>query len=258
MYSQKANIPLPTNVRDINAIETARFSPKRNRDLTGDMISAQAAPEVVATTDVPAPDSNQSVDSYDCTGTVSLNSAMQTNVPQPFSPKKKAPVHLNMPGGEWSRSDKYIADDMQNALFNSQPDNQELSSKAEKGIYTFRNLHAPEFSHGVHGWSASQMRLFSTSSEPNEKQNRSPPPGLDDKNLQLSRKDKLLRAIKEYGPVVIIFHTSISLVSLGVCYLAVKRLVSIFSYHIFFRFFFLVLVPLFHFALLIAILFQLS
>ncbi|XP_022195376.2 protein FAM210B, mitochondrial [Nilaparvata lugens] len=39
---------------------------------------------------------------------------------------------------------------------------------------------------------------------------------------QLSNKDKLKRAVKEYGATVIVFHVSISLMSLGICYLAVS------------------------------------
>ncbi|RZF38540.1 hypothetical protein LSTR_LSTR006135 [Laodelphax striatellus] len=39
---------------------------------------------------------------------------------------------------------------------------------------------------------------------------------------QLSNKDKLKRAVKEYGTTVIVFHISISLMSLGICYLAVS------------------------------------
>lgn len=41
--------------------------------------------------------------------------------------------------------------------------------------------------------------------------------------VQLSRKDKLKRAVKEYGATVIVFHVTISLVSLGGCYLIVSR-----------------------------------
>lgn len=40
---------------------------------------------------------------------------------------------------------------------------------------------------------------------------------------QLSNKDKLKRAVKEYGATVIIFHITISLFSLGIAYLAVTR-----------------------------------
>lgn len=48
-----------------------------------------------------------------------------------------------------------------------------------------------------------------------------------DKKQELSRKDKLKLAIKEYGSTVIIFHVSISLVSLGTCYMLVSNGVDV-------------------------------
>lgn len=45
----------------------------------------------------------------------------------------------------------------------------------------------------------------------------------------LTRKEKLKLAVKEYGSTVIIFHVTISLVSLGACYTLVSRYVS--KYH---------------------------
>ncbi|KAK4879318.1 hypothetical protein RN001_007464 [Aquatica leii] len=51
-------------------------------------------------------------------------------------------------------------------------------------------------------------------------------------NTQLTRKEKLKRAVKEYGSTVIIFHVTISLMSLGGCYLLVSSgidLAKIFS-----------------------------
>lgn len=41
----------------------------------------------------------------------------------------------------------------------------------------------------------------------------------------LSAKEKLKKAVKDYGSTVIIFHVSISLLSLGGCYLLVSRYV---------------------------------
>lgn len=41
--------------------------------------------------------------------------------------------------------------------------------------------------------------------------------------VELSRKDKLKRAVKEYGATVIVFHVAISLASLGGFYLLVSR-----------------------------------
>lgn len=44
----------------------------------------------------------QHVESYDCTGAVSLCASMQSNVPSPFGGMHKF-SHLNMPGGQWSQ-----------------------------------------------------------------------------------------------------------------------------------------------------------
>ncbi|KAK5645866.1 hypothetical protein RI129_004330 [Pyrocoelia pectoralis] len=55
-----------------------------------------------------------------------------------------------------------------------------------------------------------QNKYFSTSSE------------SDNKVVELTRKEKLKRAVKQYGSTVIIFHVTISLASLGVCYLLVS------------------------------------
>jgi len=65
------------------------------------------------------------VQSYDCRGTVSLHSVMQTNVPQPFCVQLSGhaaeellmpggrPTHLNMPGGQCGQEDKYLSRDLQ-------------------------------------------------------------------------------------------------------------------------------------------------
>lgn len=42
------------------------------------------------------------------------------------------------------------------------------------------------------------------------------------KTADLSKKEKLKKAVKEYGSTVIIFHVGISLISLGTCYLLVS------------------------------------
>ena len=56
---------------------------------------------------------------------------------------------------------------------------------------------------------------------------------------QLSQREKLKRAVKEYGSTVIVFHVTISLISLGGFYLAVSRCVALFFFRFFFFFFFL-------------------
>ena len=47
---------------------------------------------------------------------------------------------------------------------------------------------------------------------------------------QLSQREKLKRAVKEYGSTVIVFHVTISLISLGGFYLAVSRCVALFFF----------------------------
>lgn len=42
-------------------------------------------------------------------------------------------------------------------------------------------------------------------------------------NHQLSSKDKLKRAVKDYGATVIVFHITLSLMSLGLSYLTISR-----------------------------------
>lgn len=42
---------------------------------------------------------------------------------------------------------------------------------------------------------------------------------------KLSTKEKLKKAVKEYGSTVIIFHVTISMISLGSCYLLISRYV---------------------------------
>lgn len=46
---------------------------------------------------------------------------------------------------------------------------------------------------------------------------------IDTPELQLTPRQKLQRAVKEYGATVIVFHVTISLASLGICYLLVSR-----------------------------------
>lgn len=41
----------------------------------------------------------------------------------------------------------------------------------------------------------------------------------------MSTKEKMKKAVKEYGSTVIVFHVTISLFSLGACYLLISRYV---------------------------------
>lgn len=42
----------------------------------------------------------------------------------------------------------------------------------------------------------------------------------------MSTKEKMKKAVKEYGSTVVVFHVTISLFSLGACYLLISRYVN--------------------------------
>ena len=210
-YPEAEDIPLPTNVEDINAIETGRFSPQRARDITGDVILSQnSSIKSDSKQDLSA---DNFLQSYDCSGTISLNSAMQTNVPDPYAAKGKAPSHLNMPGGEWGRSDKYVAQDLQNSHYTNVKGT-DIGAQAsptfsgKEGTYAYLQSFRRHF----------QIRHFSSTVE--TPQNSEGGSKKEDKISQLKK------AIKDYGATVIVFHVGISLISLGGFYLAVTRFVS--------------------------------
>lgn len=119
--SPAAFIPLPPNVQELQASEKARFSPRRTRDISsklsqvggvfssGFMGSQGSQAGTFNTSSGPV---DIRADVYDAHNTVSLSSVMQTNVPKPFEISGKAPVHLNMPGGQWAQDEKYVSGDL--------------------------------------------------------------------------------------------------------------------------------------------------
>lgn len=119
-YSAIQPLPLPDNIEEINAAEMAVFSPQRERDISGPVILSKTPGNFLYGC---ARDYNQQsypldlhVASYDCRGTVSLSSVMQTMVPEPFSKEGRA-TYLNMPGGQWGQGHKYISRDMHNTHY---------------------------------------------------------------------------------------------------------------------------------------------
>lgn len=191
---------------------------------------------------------------------------MQTNVPKPFEISGKAPVHLNMPGGQWAQDEKYISGDLHTFHHSN------ISSRKNPGTarQTFGRLglsvpvgHAavprvsgsnPLFGGGAGSvdfvnciqllTTANKVRLFSNKASASEHFTTLSPgckffhksvisstqQSQDTKNKasdtpepQLTPRQKLQRAVKEYGATVIVFHVTISLASLGICYLLVSR-----------------------------------
>lgn len=114
-FPQAAAIKLPTNVVDINSTEMGRFSPHRERDISGPVINSsyQKGNDNMLKFDITV-QSDPHVNKYDCRGAVSLSSSMQSNVPSPFM---GGHTHLNMPGSQWGQGQKYLSDNLQSAHY---------------------------------------------------------------------------------------------------------------------------------------------
>lgn len=193
-FPPAAALTLPTNVVDINASEMGRFSPLRERDISGPVISSCYKKQIdLGKIDITV-QSDPHVNKYDCRGAVSLSSSMQSNVPSPFSGNH---THLNMPGSQWGQGHKYLSDHLHSAHY-----------------LTLRNEYRARAMKDAVG-----TRFMSTDTK-----SAQPP---------LSSKEKLKKAIKEYGSTVIVFHVCISLMSLGTCYLLISSgldLVAVLKY----------------------------
>ncbi|XP_047515539.1 uncharacterized protein LOC125056475 [Pieris napi] len=186
-FPQVAALKLPTNVVNINATEMGRFSPLRERDISGPVINA-FSDKLNMKIDITV-QSDPYVNKYDCRGAVNLSSSMQSNVPSPFSGNH---THLGMPGSQWGQGYKYLSDNLQSAHY-----------------LTLRNEYR-----GIIGGIGTRKMSANASDT-------------------LSAKDKLKKAVKDYGATVIVFHVSISLMSLGICYVLVSSgvdLVAVMKY----------------------------
>lgn len=126
-YPLAATLPLPPN---IDASETRRFSPLRARDINASaLLTHQSlapidlarsgvadAGMIDVTVDMSTGSVDPHVQSYDCTGAVSLNSSMQSNVPSPFGGMHKF-THLNMPGGAWAQESKFLSHELNSSHY---------------------------------------------------------------------------------------------------------------------------------------------
>lgn len=117
---------------DINSAEMGRFSPNRERDISGPVINSHYKKHDLSLIDITVqPDPY--VNKYDCRGAVSLSSSMQSNVPSPFSGNH---THLNMPGSQWGQGHKYLSDHLHNAHYLTLRN--ELRGKSmNKGMYSY-------------------------------------------------------------------------------------------------------------------------
>ena len=207
-YPDPPTLDLPSNVCDIFANETGRFTPERVRDIA--LYAEKNGDAVISAANCsgfPKIRDNGHVDSYDCFGAVSLNGTMQSNVPKPFSSHGRS-MHLNMPGGQWSRDDKYIAEDMQRSHY------RRLSCTATNAFITSPLLR-------VTCWPSYIIRMsYSTdgSQAPKgAKKDQATPLAI----ALLSRRERFRLMLRDYGGTLLAFHITISLISLGCCYMVV-------------------------------------
>ncbi|XP_076674902.1 uncharacterized protein LOC143372532 [Andrena cerasifolii] len=219
-YPDPPVLPLPTNVSEIFANETGRFAPDRARDIAAPVLihgeidcRSFFSKEYERPTNclsIPATCADTHVDSYDCFGAVSLNGTMQSNVPKPFCSSGKS-THLNMPGGQWARDGKYIAEDMQRSHYrNVRLPQLKLDTSGPATNFLLRTVYWPKY-------------IFSMEYSTNAPQHRNTAQSADDKRdvAHLSKKERFKKVVKDYGSTVIVFHVGISLISLGACYTAV-------------------------------------
>lgn len=251
-YPQAERLPLPPN---IDPTEMMKFSPQRSRDINaGAILTHHSQVGLPSRIDITVDNSSEDshVRSYDCSGAVSLNSSMQSNVPTPFGGMHKF-SHLNMPGGQWEQGSKFMAHDLKAAHYvslrkstradwTSYEENFDNAKGIRNGMHNSRKTQLFAMNNGAitkaciafwHANKSSSVRSYSTTTGGGSSENK------DDKKTDvstsnesgktdapLSRKEMLKKAMKDYGSTVIIFHVGISLVSLGSFYLLVSRYVA--------------------------------
>ncbi len=181
---------------------------------------------------------------YNHTANVSLSSVMQSNVPEPYSNQSMSPGPQNMPMGGVMRNQKYVAGELtdnhpsRNYTTSSQHDQGKVSwmesfisgrKSAGDGCQSICdfNLAAKSLLHqhcvaivprctGNAILSNPPLAYFSVKSYSTDANDETA-------ETNLSQKERLKRAVKEYGGTVVVFHVCISLISLGGFYLAVSR-----------------------------------
>uniref|UniRef100_A0A1A9WXH8 DUF1279 domain-containing protein n=1 Tax=Glossina brevipalpis TaxID=37001 RepID=A0A1A9WXH8_9MUSC len=197
-------VPLPLN---IDAAESTRFSPQRGREISAIVTLTQQHLEIPQSLVDITTDNTQNnekvnedphLESYDCFGPLSLYSAMQSNVPTPFTGMQKY-SHLNMPGGQWSQECKITSQNLQSSHYTALRNNTRCNWS---NCITQNTVKASVWF---------DMRKCNYCTEPQV----------------LSKKEQLKKAFKEYGSTIVAFHVVISLISLGGFYLLVTSGIDI-------------------------------
>lgn len=243
MSYREEKLSLPQNI-DPN--ESNRFSTQRSRELNSssmlthhsNFVGGNKMDRLDITLDNSSKASDPHVKFYDSHNAVSLNSVMQSNVPQPFGGLHTYAIAPAMPGGSVMSLDKYQAGYMQGTHYTTlrqefrknwhqYGDGANASSK-DSGMKSSRLLcnvlHTfkltPAHMMNVRYYSSEKPSVMDGSKRAAE--TKSNETSEDTQPPVITKRDQLKRAVKEYGSTVIIFHVGISLVSLGGFYLLVS------------------------------------
>ncbi|XP_049281532.1 uncharacterized protein LOC125762935 isoform X2 [Anopheles funestus] len=236
-YPLAATLPLPPN---IDASETRRFSPLRSRDINASALlthqsvtpisistgGVSASGLIDVTVDMSAGSVDPHVASYDCTGAVSLNSTMQSNVPSPFGGMHKF-THLNMPGGAWAQESKFLSHELNSSHYTNlrqevRSDWSSYEDHISHRAFSLSSTNSLACTAAALNNKSPQAKTAATASGTAGESNSKGNSVSSEEQVPVSRKDRLKKAIKEYGSTVLVFHVSISLASLGTCYLLVS------------------------------------
>jgi hypothetical protein len=239
-YPKAASLPLPPNV---DPAETTRFSPLRNRDINGsaminhysNVIDITLEQGVEAKVEKSVVFEDPHLELHDSSSPVSLNSVMQSMVPEPFSPTKFS--HLNMPGGGWMQQSKFLSHELCSSHYTNlrqevRSDWSSYQAERSTGIKNglFFAFARPRVSCN---YFLTNKRFLSQNQNQNSNQNQSQTiQESETPKRSLTRGEQLKKAVKDYGSTVIVFHVALSLCSLGICYVLVSRYAFLFTWEL--------------------------
>lgn len=231
---REEKLSLPKN---IEANESFGFSTQRARELNSssilthhsNFVGANKMDKFDITLDNTSKTQDPHVKFYDSHNAVSLNSVMQSNVPQPFGGLHNYAIVQAMPGGSMVSLDKYQASYMQGTHYTTlrqefRKNWHQYGTAKDSGMKTSRktlldilNKFEMKFPYmnNIRYYSSKEQKSLTECADdkPNEKSGDAKP---------FTKRDQLKRAVKEYGSTVIVFHIGISLISLGGFYLLIS------------------------------------
>ncbi|XP_046403464.1 uncharacterized protein LOC124169041 [Ischnura elegans] len=247
------SVHLPNNVQELDAGQKALFSPERSRDISGPNIDSHGQGATIEVDRSHQAGEDAHVGAYACSGSgIHLDSVMQPNVPRPFesasasSGRGDRSSYVDNPpeGGHWTGGEKYVAEDRKlvHARGGGGSDGGRTGSGGRRpgtgvtlgglGSIGLTLRLVPAINNHILLWQHDRDVLLSRQAfgvRPVLPVRSTPcltyctSVNKDNPNAApISRKDKLKKAVKDYGATVIVFHVGISLLSLGGFYLAVS------------------------------------